>query len=127
MPCAVYLEIFCTPAMEVLNAVNLVGGVHGEGNPVQALLADHAREAGGVVRLSSGPEKKFLVKHFFGGVQTSRCGRGWAWSTCSTSPRCSCSTSGTMACCRSPRRRAGQGGDCKEIPNTECKIPNANI
>ena len=42
--------------MEVLNAVNLVGGVHREGNPVQALLADHARETGGVVRLSSGPE-----------------------------------------------------------------------
>ena len=51
--------------MEVLNAVNLVGGVHSEGNPVQALLADHAREAGGVVRLSSGPEKKVLVNHFF--------------------------------------------------------------
>ena len=63
--CAVYLEIFCTPAMEVLNAVNLVGGVHGEGNPVQALLADHAREAGGVVRLSGGPQKKFLVDHQF--------------------------------------------------------------
>jgi len=42
--------------MEVLNAVNLVGGVHREGNPVQALLADHARETGGVVRLSSGPQ-----------------------------------------------------------------------
>ena len=51
--------------MEVLNAVNLVGGVHGEGNPVQALLADHAREAGGVVRLSGGPQKKFLVDHQF--------------------------------------------------------------
>ena len=64
MPCAVYLEIFCTPAMEVLNAVNLVGGVHGEGNPVQALLADHARETGGVVRFSSGPEKKFFSTTF---------------------------------------------------------------
>ena len=48
--------MFCTPAMEVLDAVNLVGGVHCKGNPVQALLADHAREAGGVVWLSSGPE-----------------------------------------------------------------------
>ena len=58
---ALYLEIsdLChTPAVEVLNAVNLVGGVHREGNPVQALLADHAREAGGVVRLASGPEHK---------------------------------------------------------------------
>ena len=58
---AVYLEMFCTPAMEVLNAVNLVGGVHREGNPVQALLADNARETGGVVRLSGCPEKKFVL------------------------------------------------------------------
>ena len=51
--------------MEVLDAVNLIGGIHREGNPVQALLADHAREAGGVVRLSGGPQKKFLVDHQF--------------------------------------------------------------
>ena len=104
--------MFCKPAMEVLNAVNLVCGVHCEGNPVQALLADNARETGGVVRLSSCPEHINywdLVNHVFEDVQTSRCGRGWAWSTCSTSPRCSYSTSGTMACCRSPHRRAGQG------------------
>ena len=39
--------------MEVLDAVDLVGGVHREGDSVQALLADQAGEAGGVVRLAS--------------------------------------------------------------------------
>ena len=39
--------------MEVLDAVDLVGGVHRERDPVQALLADQAGEAGGVVRLAS--------------------------------------------------------------------------
>ena len=36
--------------MEVLDAVDLVGGVHSEGDSVQTLLADQAGEAGGVVR-----------------------------------------------------------------------------
>ena len=38
--------------MEILDAVDLVGRVHREGDPVQALLADQAGEAGGVVRFA---------------------------------------------------------------------------
>ena len=38
--------------MEVLDAMDLVGRVHGEGNPVQALVAGDAREAGRVVRFT---------------------------------------------------------------------------
>ena len=35
-----------------LNAVNLICSVHSEGDPVQALGADHASEAVGMVRLA---------------------------------------------------------------------------
>ena len=38
--------------MEVLDAVDLVTGVHCEGDAVQALGADHAGEAVGVVGLA---------------------------------------------------------------------------
>ena len=44
------------PPVEVLDAVDLVGGVHGEGDAVEALVADEAGEAGGVVGLAGGPE-----------------------------------------------------------------------
>ena len=40
------------PPVEIVNAVNLVRRVHREGDPVQALVADHAGEAGRVVRLA---------------------------------------------------------------------------
>ena len=36
--------------MEILDAVDLVRRIHREGDSVQALLADEASEAGGVVR-----------------------------------------------------------------------------
>ena len=44
------------PLVEVLDTVDLVGRVHREGDPVQALGADHAGEAVGVVGLASGPQ-----------------------------------------------------------------------
>ena len=44
------------PPVKVLDTVDLVGGVHGEGDPVQALGADHAREAAGVVGLACSPQ-----------------------------------------------------------------------
>lgn len=40
--------------MEILNAVNVPAGVHGEGDPVQAAVAHHAGEAVGVVGLPRG-------------------------------------------------------------------------
>ena len=42
--------------MEILDAVDLVRCVHRERDPVQALLADEAGEAGGVVRFARCPE-----------------------------------------------------------------------
>ena len=42
--------------MEVLDAVDLGGGVHGEGHPVQAAVAHHAGEAARVVRLPHRPQ-----------------------------------------------------------------------
>ena len=42
--------------MEVLDAVDVVGGVHGEGDAVQAALAHHTGEALGVVGLACGPQ-----------------------------------------------------------------------
>lgn len=41
--------------MEVFDAVDLVGRVHGEGDTVQALIAGDAGEAGGVVGFPSRP------------------------------------------------------------------------
>ena len=40
------------PPVEVLDAVDLIAGVHCEGDPIQALRADHAGEAVWVVRLA---------------------------------------------------------------------------
>lgn len=42
--------------MEVLDAVDVVGGVHGEGDPVQAAVTHHAGEAVGVIGLPRGPQ-----------------------------------------------------------------------
>ncbi len=42
--------------VEVIDAVNLIGGVHGEGYAVQGLFADDARETDWVVRPSSGSQ-----------------------------------------------------------------------
>ena len=42
--------------MEVLDAVDLVGGVDGERDAVQAAVAHHAGEAVGVVGLPCGPQ-----------------------------------------------------------------------
>lgn len=42
--------------VEVLDAVDLGGGVHGEGHAVQAAAAHHAREAAGMVRLPHGAQ-----------------------------------------------------------------------
>lgn len=42
--------------MEVLDAVDVVGGVHGERDPVQAAVTHHAGEAVGVVGLPGGPQ-----------------------------------------------------------------------
>lgn len=42
--------------MEILNAVDVVGGVHGEGDPVQAAATHHAGEAVRVVGLSCCPQ-----------------------------------------------------------------------
>lgn len=38
--------------MEVFYAVDLRGGVHGEGHSIQTAVTDHAREAAGVVGLA---------------------------------------------------------------------------
>ena len=45
----------CAP-VEVLDAVDLGGGVHGEGHPIQAAVAHHAGEAARVVGLAHGPQ-----------------------------------------------------------------------
>lgn len=42
--------------MEVVYAVYLRGGVHGEGHAVQAAVAHHAGEAAWVVGLAHGPQ-----------------------------------------------------------------------
>lgn len=42
--------------VEVLDAVDLGGGVHGEGDAVQAAVADHAGEAARVVGLPHGAQ-----------------------------------------------------------------------
>lgn len=42
--------------MEVIYAVNLGGGVHGEGNPVQAAATHHTVEAAWVVGLAHSPQ-----------------------------------------------------------------------
>ena len=42
--------------VEVFDAVDAVGGVDCEGDPVEALAADHAAEALGVVGLAGGPQ-----------------------------------------------------------------------
>lgn len=42
--------------VEVLDAVDVVGRVHGEGDAVQAAVAHHAGEAVGVVGVLRGPE-----------------------------------------------------------------------
>ena len=42
--------------VEVLDAVDLGGGVHGEGHSVQAAVAHHAGEAAWVVGLAHGPQ-----------------------------------------------------------------------
>ena len=52
--------------VEAVNAVDLVGRVHSEGNPVQGLKAYHAREARGVVGLARGAQNAVqngLVAH----------------------------------------------------------------
>ena len=43
-------------SVEVLNAMDVVGSVHSEGDPIQALGADHTGEAVGVVWLPCGPQ-----------------------------------------------------------------------
>lgn len=42
--------------MKVVYAVYLRGGVHGEGNPIQAAVTHHARETARVVGLPHGPQ-----------------------------------------------------------------------
>lgn len=42
--------------MEVINAVDPTRGIHGEGNPIQALTAHNTSEAGWMVRLASGTQ-----------------------------------------------------------------------
>lgn len=42
--------------MEVLDAVDVVGGIHGEGYPVQTAVTHHAGEAVRVVGLSCRPQ-----------------------------------------------------------------------
>ena len=46
----------CKPPVEVLNAVDVVGSVHREGDTIQALCADNTGEAVGVVRLACGSQ-----------------------------------------------------------------------
>ena len=47
--------------MEVVNAVDLVVEVHGEGYPVQAVVAHTAPEAAGVVRLPHSLDREGCV------------------------------------------------------------------
>lgn len=42
--------------MEVVYAVYLRGGVHGEGNAIQTAVTHHAGEAARVVRFPHGPQ-----------------------------------------------------------------------
>ena len=44
------------PPVEVLNAVDVVGSVHSEGDTIQALGAHHTGEAVGMVGLASGSQ-----------------------------------------------------------------------
>jgi hypothetical protein len=43
--------------MEVLNTVDLVGGVYSKGYSIQGLAAHHTGKAVRVVRLTSGPQQ----------------------------------------------------------------------
>lgn len=45
-----------TTPMEVLNAVNLWSGIHGEGNTVEAAATDYAGKAARVIRLPHCPQ-----------------------------------------------------------------------
>lgn len=42
--------------MEVLDAVDVVGGIHSKGNAIQTPMADHAGEALGMIGLPSSPQ-----------------------------------------------------------------------
>lgn len=45
--------------VEVFNAVDVVGSVHGKGNAVQTPMADHTGEALGMIGLPSRPQDTF--------------------------------------------------------------------
>lgn len=55
--------------VEVFYAVDLRGGVHGEGNAVQTAVANHASEAARVVGLPHGPQD--AVQDGFGALGTA--------------------------------------------------------
>lgn len=42
--------------MEVLNAVDLAGGIHSEGDAIEAAVAHHTSEAARVIGLPHGPQ-----------------------------------------------------------------------
>lgn len=45
--------------MEILDAVDVPTGIHGEGDPIQAAMAHHTGEAVGMVGLPGGSENPF--------------------------------------------------------------------
>ena len=82
--------------------MNLICSVHSEGDAIQALGADHASEAVGMIRLPCKTLSLSLIRHW------NLCSLHYLWpggfclglagNTCSISPGCSDNTTGSEAC-----------------------------